>query len=47
MKTNTADGEKLSELVFVNDNAQMIIYIHLANALFNITFYTETNYYTI
>jgi len=29
MKTNTADGKNLLALIFVNDDAQFIIYIHL------------------
>ena len=29
MKTNTADGKNLLDLKLVNDNEQIIIYIHL------------------
>jgi len=29
MKTNTADGKNLLDLILVNDNEQIIIYIHL------------------
>jgi len=36
MKTNTVDGKNFLDLIFLNGNAQIIIYIHLGNALFYI-----------